>query len=53
MERERLAALGEAAGLMAHEVRNPVGSIMNAVALLKRDGNPSPADAGLLSIILL
>ena len=38
VERERLAALGEAAGVMAHEVRNPVGSIMNALTLLKRPG---------------
>ena len=51
VERERLAALGEAAGVMAHEVRNPVGSIMNALALLKRQGHASPADETLLSII--
>jgi PAS domain S-box-containing protein len=51
VERERLAALGEAAGLMAHEVRNPVGSIMNALALLKREGHISADDEALLSII--
>ena len=51
VERERLAALGEAAGVMAHEVRNPVGSIMNAVALLKREGQGSPSGDALLSII--
>jgi len=51
VERERLAALGEAAGVMAHEVRNPVGSIMNALALLKRQGRASPGDEALLSII--
>lgn len=51
VERERLAALGEAAGLMAHEVRNPVGSIMNALALLKREGHASTGDQTLLSII--
>ena len=33
---ERLAALGEAAAVLAHEVRNPVGAILNAVALLNR-----------------
>lgn len=49
VERERLAALGEAAGVMAHEVRNPVGSIMNAVTLLKR---PDASDReALLAII--
>jgi PAS domain S-box-containing protein len=51
VERERLAALGEAAGVMAHEVRNPVGSIMNAVALLGREGPHSPENSALLSII--
>jgi two-component system, NtrC family, sensor histidine kinase HydH len=51
VERERLAALGEAAGVMAHEVRNPVGSIMNALALLRRDARSSPADEALLAII--
>ena len=51
VERERLAALGEAAGVMAHEVRNPVGSIMNAVALLNREGHGSPSDKALYAII--
>ena len=51
VERERLAALGEAAAVMAHEVRNPVGSIMNALVLLKRGERSSPGDRQLLSII--
>jgi two-component system, NtrC family, sensor histidine kinase HydH len=34
---ERLSVLGEAAGVVAHEVRNPLGAILNAVAVLKRD----------------
>lgn len=34
---ERLAVLGEAAAVVAHEVRNPLGAILNAVAVLKRD----------------
>jgi two-component system sensor histidine kinase HydH len=37
VDRERLAAIGEAAGAMAHEVRNPVGAIMNALALIRRE----------------
>ncbi len=44
---ERLAALGEAAAVLAHEVRNPVGSILNAVALVRGGHDPDE----LLSII--
>ena len=50
VERERLAALGEAAGVMAHEVRNPVGAIMNALALLDRE-DPGAPNRALLAII--
>ena len=35
--RERLAAVGEAAAVVAHEIRNPVAAILNAISLLKRD----------------
>jgi signal transduction histidine kinase len=35
--RERLAALGEAAAVVSHEVRNPLGAILNAVSILRRD----------------
>lgn len=35
--RERLSVLGEAAAVVAHEVRNPLGAILNAVAVLKRE----------------
>lgn len=37
LARERLAALSGAAGLVAHEVRNPLGAILNAATLLKRN----------------
>lgn len=50
VERERLAALGEAAAVMAHEVRNPVGSIMNALSLLERQ-SAATAQRPLLAII--
>lgn len=40
VERERLAALGEAAAVMAHEVRNPIAAILNAVGLMRRDAAP-------------
>lgn len=49
VSRERLAALGGAAGLVAHEVRNPLGAILNAATLLKR--NPQGNTADLLDMI--
>ncbi|MFP2925770.1 ATP-binding protein [Pyxidicoccus sp. 3LG] len=39
---ERLTVLGEAAGVVAHEVRNPLGAILNAVAVLRREAHLGP-----------
>lgn len=50
LAQERLAVLGEAAGVVAHEVRNPLGAIINAVALLKR-GNGKAGSETLLRMI--
>ncbi|HVE85918.1 MAG TPA: ATP-binding protein, partial [Myxococcales bacterium] len=36
VKRERLAALGELSSVVAHEVRNPLGVIFNAVSSLRR-----------------
>jgi signal transduction histidine kinase len=51
VDRERMAALGEAAAVMAHEVRNPVGAIMNALALLERAETEAEEETALLRII--
>jgi len=51
VQRERLAALGEAAAVMAHEVRNPIAAILNAGGLLQKDALDDRARAALLRVI--
>ena len=51
VKHERLAALGELAAVMAHEVRNPLGVIFNSLTSLKRGVAPSSDHQMLLQII--
>ncbi|HSQ63683.1 MAG TPA: ATP-binding protein [Polyangiaceae bacterium] len=48
---ERLAALGEIAAVMAHEVRNPLAIIFNAVASLKKLEPPNGDAQTLVDIV--
>ncbi|MDB5215891.1 MAG: sensory box histidine kinase [Myxococcaceae bacterium] len=51
IERERLAAIGELAATVAHEVRNPLAVIFNCIGSLQKTDAP-PADAKALLGIL-
>ncbi|MDP1827923.1 MAG: ATP-binding protein [Archangium sp.] len=51
MKKERLATLGELAAVLAHEVRNPLAVIFNAVATLKRTSEPGEQGRLMLDVI--
>jgi two-component system sensor histidine kinase HydH len=51
VQRERLAALGELSAVVAHEVRNPIAIMFNAISVLRRAPSGSEDAAMLLKIV--
>jgi signal transduction histidine kinase len=50
---ERMAAIGEIAGMVGHDLRNPLSGIKNAVFLLKKKYRPLLGDGGTELLIII
>jgi signal transduction histidine kinase len=53
LRKERLAVLGRVAGGLAHQIRNPLGAVLNAAALLKRHLKDSQPAAVMQALTML
>lgn len=49
--RDRLAAVGRMAAGLAHEIRNPLGSMSSAIQFLQEREGRRPEDAALMSVV--
>lgn len=49
---ERMAAMGEIAAGMAHEIKNPLASLSGAIQMLKEDAAPGTSNHRLMTIVL-
>ncbi|HCW07825.1 MAG TPA: hypothetical protein DGG95_10735 [Cytophagales bacterium] len=50
---ERMAAIGEIAGMVGHDLRNPLSGIKNAVFLLKKKYRPLLGDGGTELLLII
>lgn len=48
---ERMAAVGRLTAIMAHEINNPLGGMLNAISTLKRHGKPDPVTQKTVSLL--
>jgi two-component system sensor histidine kinase PilS (NtrC family) len=49
---DRLAAVGRMAAGLAHEIRNPLGSMSSALQFMQERSRPSPEEASLMNVVL-
>jgi PAS domain S-box len=49
---DRLAAVGRMAAGLAHEIRNPLGSMSSALQFMQERAVPSPEEASLMNVVL-
>jgi two-component system sensor histidine kinase PilS (NtrC family) len=49
---DRLAAVGRMAAGLAHEIRNPLGSMSSALQFMQEKSRPTPEEASLMNVVL-